>query len=57
MEEVLDAKAITDKLGIGKNAVYALMKKKGFPSIKVGRKYIVFADDFERYMKNHIGTT
>lgn len=57
MEEILDVKDIMKKLHICRNSAYALMKTKNFPSIKVGRKYIVFANDFEKYLRNHIGTT
>lgn len=57
MDDILDVKDIMQKLNIGKNSAYALMKTKNFPSIKIGRKYIVFANDFEKYLRNHIGTT
>lgn len=57
MDEILDIKDIMNRLKIGKNSAYSLMKSKNFPSIKIGRKYIVFANDFEKYLRNHIGTT
>lgn len=57
MNEILEVKDIMEKLHIGRNSAYALMKTKNFPSIKIGRRYIVFANDFEKYLCDHIGTT
>ncbi len=38
---VLSAKELAERLHIGRDKAYALIKSKSFPSIKLGGRYIV----------------
>lgn len=42
-------------LGIGKNAMYALVRQPGFPCVKIGKKIIVRRSGLDEWMKNHDG--
>ena len=44
---------IKNMLTIGTNKVYNLIKSEGFPSIKIGNKYIVPKDEFEKWVKTY----
>ena len=44
---------LQDYLKIGHNAAYALMTKKGFPSFKLGKKYLVEEEDLHEYLMKH----
>ncbi len=37
-------------LGVGHNAAYALCKTEGFPSVRVGRNFIVPVDSLRRWL-------
>jgi excisionase family DNA binding protein len=45
---------IRDILTIGTNKAYNLIKSDGFPSIKIGRKYLVPKDEFEKWVKTYL---
>lgn len=40
-------------LTIGTNKCYTLVKSDGFPSIKIGNKYLVPKDEFEKWVKTY----
>ena len=40
-------------LGCGKAAGYSLMRSKNFPSIKLGKKYIVSRVQFYEWLSNY----
>ena len=39
--DFLGVKDLMDALNIGQGTAYALMRQKGFPSLRLGRKYVV----------------
>lgn len=45
---------IRDILTIGTNKAYNLIKSDGFPSIKIGRKYLVPKDEFDKWVKTYL---
>lgn len=45
---------IRNILTIGTNKAYNLIKSDGFPSIKIGRKYLVPKDEFEKWVKTYL---
>ncbi|MCR5502050.1 MAG: helix-turn-helix domain-containing protein [Lachnospiraceae bacterium] len=53
----LTVKDIQEALHIGHNAAYALMSLDGFPSVKVGRKYLVDEEALHKWLSEHKGTT
>ncbi|MBR4910555.1 MAG: helix-turn-helix domain-containing protein [Clostridia bacterium] len=48
---VYDVEDIMELLDIGHSRAYALMKAKGFPSIKIGRQFKVPRAAFERWLE------
>lgn len=55
--EIYDVNDIQEILHIKRSTAYKLMGSKGFPSIKIGRKYIVRAEDLEKFLDRNIGKT
>ncbi|MBR3306941.1 MAG: helix-turn-helix domain-containing protein [Lachnospiraceae bacterium] len=56
MEEIKKNRALTPKmlaerLSIGRDKAYSLMRSAGFPSIKLGDRYIVTEDALERWLR------
>lgn len=37
------------RLGVGRNEIYNLCKKKGFPSFKMGNKYYINAEKLQEW--------
>ena len=54
---IYDTKDIQRILKLGKNNVYELFKLPNFPVIRVGRKYLVPKDEFEKWIKNSLYKT
>ena len=51
---MLTIKDVQNRLGICKNNAYKLIKLPNFPTIKIGRKYLIPEDEFETWIKNSI---
>ncbi len=51
--DFLTIKDLQERLGIGKNTAYALMKSECFPSIQLGRKWIIEEDAFYEWIKDN----
>lgn len=47
---LLKAKEARDYLGISTSAMYALMRCRTFPSIRIGGRYYVCADKLEEWL-------
>lgn len=47
-------KEVMDILGVSRPSIYALLKQEAFRYAYVGRKYLIFRDSFDAWMK---GTT
>ena len=41
-------------LGIGKNNAYKLLQLPSFPFIKIGKRYLIPKDDFEKWIKGSL---
>ena len=54
---LITPKDVQDRLNIGKNTTYKLFHLKGFPKIKIGKKYCVDEDDLDRYLKQNVTST
>ena len=51
----LSAKDLAEFLGIGRDKAYALMRSKSFPSILLGKRYIVLKEALERWLRDKEG--
>ena len=54
MSKLLTPKDVQGVLNLGKNTTYKLFSLKGFPKIRIGKKYFVYEDDLENYLKEHV---
>ena len=52
--ETISAVEIAEKMGINVNAVYDLLKTDGFPSIPVGKRFVVPRQAFESWFANPV---
>lgn len=50
---VFKVKDLSEALGIGRDAAYALMRSKAFPSMRLGRTYIVSKDNFMEWLNQN----
>ena len=39
------------RIGVGKNALYALAKAHRFPAIRIGRRYVIDAEQFDAWFR------
>ncbi len=51
----LNAEDISEVLGIAISTTYELMKQKGFPSLKIGRRYVVERENFIKWVQKNSG--
>jgi len=51
----LNAEDISEALGIAISTTYELMKQKGFPSLKIGRRYVVERENFIQWVQKNSG--
>jgi len=49
----MNAKIVADLLGISPTSVYELMKKRGFPSIRVGNRIVIPRDRFIEWVEKN----
>lgn len=52
---ILDVNDIQKILKIGKEAAYALMRNHAFPSVKIGKRYVVEKEAFKQWLKRQEG--
>ncbi len=52
---VLDVKGLQSALGIGRETAYSLMRSQAFPSVRLGRRYIVEKAALQRWLKKYEG--
>ena len=45
------------RLGIGRNRAYQLLRSEGFPSIQIGRSYMVSEKNLQSWLDQHTGKT
>jgi predicted DNA-binding transcriptional regulator AlpA len=56
-DELLDMKAVSKFLGLGRDRTYALFREPSFPAIRFNKRAVVFKEDLVQYLKDHRGTT
>ena len=52
---LLSVEDVSKYLHIGRNKIYKLMKKPGFPYVKVGARYFVTKDALDDYISSNQG--
>lgn len=55
MTEYLTVQEIQERFGIGEAVAYGLVKSKGFPSIKIGKRILINKKALEEWERNHLG--
>ena len=50
---VLNAKQVSEYLGISRQGAYNLMNSESFPTLRVGKRLLVSADRFLEWIDNH----
>jgi len=51
--KMLDIKDLQRILKIGKNSAYQLMQTKDFPSMQIGRKWLISEDALKEWLKDN----
>lgn len=51
--KMLDIKDLQKILKIGRNSAYNLMKTPGFPSMQMGRKWLISEEAFKEWLKDN----
>lgn len=51
--KVLTTKQLCSVLQIGRDKAYALVKSKGFPSVRIGNRYIVPEKALNEWLENY----
>lgn len=54
LDKMLKVKDIQEHLGISKNKVYALIRTKGFPKIKIGRNYYLPEEQYKKWVNENL---
>lgn len=52
---VLNMKEVGVYLGIGRDKTYELFKQEDFPSIQLGKTFVILEDDLIEWLKDHRG--
>lgn len=55
MRKMLKPNEVAKNLNIGRDKAYALLKVKGFPSIKIGNQYLVPEDKLDKWVNDKLG--
>ena len=50
----LNAELLAKVLGVAVSSAYELMHEKGFPSVRIGKRFIVPRDDLKRWMEEQV---
>jgi excisionase family DNA binding protein len=43
------------QISIGKVTMYKIVRQKGFPCVKIGKRYVIHRERFAEWMKEHEG--
>ena len=52
---MLKPNEVEKQLNIGRDKTYALLKVKGFPSIKIGNQYLIPEDKLDKWVNDKLG--
>ena len=55
MTRSLTTKEVSEKLNLGINQTRDIIKRKDFPKITYGRKWIIPEDEFDKWVARNIG--
>lgn len=55
--EMMSVQDVIKSLGLGRNTVYSLIKRKDFPKIQIGRSYVIPKDKYVEWLNKNIGKT
>lgn len=50
---MLKVSDIQNHLGVGKNRAYEIIKLKSFPKIKIGHRYYIPEDAYNKWIENY----
>lgn len=50
----MTVKELIEELGTGRDATYNLVRSKTFPSIKIGKKYYIDREEFDKWRKRNL---
>ena len=51
---LLNAELLAKVLGVAVSSAYELMHEKGFPSVRIGKRFIVPREDLKRWMDEQV---
>lgn len=51
--KMLDVKELQKTLKIGRNTAYTLMQASSFPSIQIGKKWLVSEEALKEWIRDH----
>ena len=54
-DEMLTINDIRNHLGIGRDTAYSLVKLSTFPSIKIGRTYLIPLSEYKKWLTKSVG--
>jgi len=54
MNRLLTPKDVQDILGVGRDVSYKLFKLRGFPSLRIGKRYFVQEERLNQYISEHV---
>ena len=50
----LNAELLAKVLGVGVSSAYELMHEKDFPSVRIGKRFIVPREDLKAWIENYV---
>ena len=56
MVQYMTPEMVSEALHIGMTKTYKLFKMKGFPSVRISRKWLVEADDLKKFLSEYKGS-
>ena len=51
----IDAKTVSNVLGIAQSSAYELMHEEGFPTLKIGARMVVPKEKFIKWVNENVG--
>lgn len=57
MNKLLTPKDVQEIIGISKTTTYKLISLKGFPKIRIGKRYFVEEEKLKAYLSEHSKST
>lgn len=54
---MITVKDVQSQLGVSYSTACKVVNNNGFPKVKIGRRILIPQEEFEKYIKKHVGTT